>query len=1087
MSHRAGSTLPDIFSTEVRPEAAKHIPPMELDVDVEKWNGLKGNTGGARPVSRDKQLEIERQTTAMVGLGVIQPSKAGQYSQVLLVPKPGGKWRFCIDYVKLNECTRTKEAWPLPNIPAMLDRVGRAKPTYFAKMDLTSGYHQAPLSTFAAAFTAFIVWCGVFQWLRVPMGLKGAPAYFQRVMATVVLAGLMYTCCELYIDDLLIHDRTFEGYIDKLDRVFKQLRHHNITVNPTKCEFGLREVEFVGHVVNAKGLSMSESRKEAVFQIPEPKFAKDLKSFVGAAGYFQRFIPNYSTKIHPLNQLLHNYERNRRLEWNPEAKAAWDSIREDIRQCQTLHFYDEHSPVYLHTDASDYALGAYLFQLVDGIEQPIAFLSRSFTETEQRWTVTERECYAFVYAFQKFEYLLRDIHFTLRTDHKNLTYVNDSVSPKVRRWKILICQYDYDIEYIKGEHNIMADATSRLAPRLVSRHDDESLFAVREMVYREKNKPSRTIRWQPSKPRWLRPIGPAPAYTPAWEITKLLATLVEPEFKPWAPTNNGEPICSLVADKFVIPKDNSSVGHHGVSRTMMKIKEYIERYNASQSEDSNRITSWPSMREHVKVFIKGCPCCQLMSQIKIPIHTRGFTTASVAPLSRISIDTIGPLPNDGDGYQYIVVIVDNFTRWTELYAARTATAEAATESLLSFIKTFGQPQELVSDNGPQYVAKIVAQLVAILGVERVHLVPYSHEQNSIVERANKEVVRHLRALVFDDKTFRNWAKKLCIVQRIINTTVHDAIGVAPSQLLFGNAIRLDPAVIIDPDFLLKPKTNLVTSLNMTGRHVHRWADEMLTTQAHLMQKAAQLQHDKDQLHMAIRAKMAPEPTVFALGSYVKAAYEPTAMGSRAPDKLTMPYRGPYTVVGHSPGEYELRDPSLPHTFWVSEHLLQPYVVDPEHRDPVDIAIQQRKMSIIESIVEAKGFPPHTRSLQFLIKWRDEPAPQWYYWTPSFRHYPVVHDFLRAYAQTTQNRNWLRLIPKQHRRDQPAVEYNEEAEQRFLQDLRVVTPGHHLSQPEEVPTSGGDLAPMQTPPETPQSLPLTRVSTRIKKRVKFADE
>jgi hypothetical protein len=180
---------PEIFSTEVQPEPAI-IPPMELDVDVEKWRNLKCNSGGPRPVGRSKQEETQKQTSKMSELKVIITSMADRYSQVLLVPKPGGKWRFCIDYVKLNECTRTKEAWPLPNIPQMIDRIGRTQPKFFGKMDLTSGYHQAPLSPFAQLFTAFITWCGVFHWLRVPMGLKGAPSYFQRVIASVVLSRI---------------------------------------------------------------------------------------------------------------------------------------------------------------------------------------------------------------------------------------------------------------------------------------------------------------------------------------------------------------------------------------------------------------------------------------------------------------------------------------------------------------------------------------------------------------------------------------------------------------------------------------------------------------------------------------------------------------------------------------------------------------------------------------------------------------------------------------------------------------------------------------------------------------------------------
>ena len=178
-----------------------------------------------------------------------------------------------------------------------------------------------------------------------------------------------------------------------------------------------------------------------------------------SGNYFKRHIPDFCRKIAPLNMMVQNYDRNRKLEWTEEAEASWNSIREAIRQCQTLHFVRPDCPIFLHTDASDYGIGGYLFQIVDGdVEVPVAFMSKSLMEAVSRWSVTEKECYAFVYMFKKYEYLLRDTYFILRTDHRNLTYVNESASPKVRRWKLLISEFDFGIEFIKGEDNIVADA-----------------------------------------------------------------------------------------------------------------------------------------------------------------------------------------------------------------------------------------------------------------------------------------------------------------------------------------------------------------------------------------------------------------------------------------------------------------------------------------------------------------------------------------------------------------------------------------------------------------------------------------------------
>ena len=184
------------FSSALQPEPMKVDEPMEIKVDMDKWDALKANKAPPRVMSMQKNDEIRRQLDKMLEQGVIRKSKADKYSQVLLTPKPNGKWRFCVDYVNLNTCTE-REGWPIPNIQQMLRRIGSTDPNYFAVMDLTSGYHQAPVHPASIWLTAFITIYGLFEWLRVPMGLKGAPSYFQKVMATVVLIGLLHVLCEL--------------------------------------------------------------------------------------------------------------------------------------------------------------------------------------------------------------------------------------------------------------------------------------------------------------------------------------------------------------------------------------------------------------------------------------------------------------------------------------------------------------------------------------------------------------------------------------------------------------------------------------------------------------------------------------------------------------------------------------------------------------------------------------------------------------------------------------------------------------------------------------------------------------------------
>ena len=301
-----------VFSEELRPEPAK-LNPMNIGIDRSKWETNK-NSSPPRPQSRAKHEEIVRQVEKMLAAKVIQPSQAPWFSQVHLVPKPLDKWRFTIDYRKLNECSESK-GWPIPNVYRMLQRLGNRKAKFYAVMDLTSGYYQAPLSKSSQAATAFITDIGTFEWLRVPMGLKGAPSFFQSEMAQTVLGGLTHHILELYLDDIIVYGTSEDEYVDNLRQVFDRLTKHNVTLNPAKCRFGMEEVEYVGHTINSEGMSFSEEKRGQVLEFPLPTTHRGMKQFLGLANYFRDHVENHSVITQPLQAMLANYSKNKVLQW----------------------------------------------------------------------------------------------------------------------------------------------------------------------------------------------------------------------------------------------------------------------------------------------------------------------------------------------------------------------------------------------------------------------------------------------------------------------------------------------------------------------------------------------------------------------------------------------------------------------------------------------------------------------------------------------------------------------------------------------------------------------------------------------------
>jgi hypothetical protein len=906
----------DIFRTDV---SAKHadVPAMDIKVDRQKWNSLKGVMGvSPRTQSNEKNIEIQRQVNKMLTAGVIKRSEANRYCQVLLVPKPDGKKRFCIDYTPLNSCCEG-EGWNLPNIGQTLQRIGTHRPKIFAVMDFTSGYHQAPLSASSQVFSAFITWMGVYQWTRVPMGLKGAAGYFQRVMATVVLLGLLYYICELYIDDVVVHAQDAPSFLSRLRQVFERFRKHNVSLNPDKCRFGLRSVEYVGHTIDETGLSFSTEKLDEVLQIEPPEHGKELRSFLGLASYFRDHIENLATIAKPLQDMLIDYDKKRKLIWTPQSTKAFLAVKEAIRRCPKLFFMDDNAPVYLHTDASDYGISGYLFQIIDGTEVPIAFMSKTLSAEEVRWSVIEKECYAIVVAFRKFEYLIRDKHFTLRTDHKNLTYVNDPPSPKVRRWKITLQEYDFSIEHIPGKDNIAADAFSRLLPI------------------------------------------------------------------------SAEVLCILKGNK--IPQDkykllssvhNTVVGHHGVERMITKLR-------------TQRL-EWKEMREQARTFIDNCPCCQKMSNIRVSIKTHPFKLATTRPMEVIHMDTLSMGITNDDNDAYLLVLIDSCSRWVEMYPIPDLTAEIAARKVFEYFGRYGRPGLIQSDNGPQFINKLHEELYLLTGVSKTETTPYSHQENGIVERANKEILRHVRSILFDKGIHKEWHIAIPLVQRILNSTKSSITGCTPAELVLSNSANLERGIYMNQ----VPSSLAIESLS-------EWHNTRLALQQRVLASANKylLEMEEEKLTKASGTK-----TEYAVNSYVLLRMPDEDIIKGNVGKLKLPLKGPMLVISRNGDKYTVQDITTGKDYRVHISRLTPFYFDPIRDDPHEIARKDNDEEEVEKIVDHTDVQQKSK-MDFKVRWKgyNESHDLWLPWK-QLRDNPKLHKYLFDNGMES----W---IPKEHRKQE----------------------------------------------------------------------
>lgn len=401
---------------------------------------------------------VKKEVKDMLKLGVIEPSTSAFCSPICLVPKDDGKKvRFCIDFRKLNEQT-VDDAEPIPDTEQLFVSLKDAR--YFSKLDLAKGYWQIPLNEESKQYSSFTTEFGLFQFTRMPFGLKTAPQTFQRMMRK--LFGDRDDVV-FFFDDVTIFHNSFVEHIDALAEIFALLKQHNLTVRPTKVELGCGSVSFLGHIIGAGLLKPLPRTVSKILNIDIPKNKKQVKSLLGLVSYYSKFVPHLSTIVAPLSDLTIKGKPDR-VQWDSNCQNALELIKEILSSDPVLAMPDFSKTFILQTDASAYGIGGALLQKHGEFLHPICFVSRKLLPREQRYSIIERECLGIVWSVSKLGRYLYGRKFLLQTDHRPLKYLQSSRSANGRlaRWTLALCEYSFEVQYIKGSENLFADLLSRL-------------------------------------------------------------------------------------------------------------------------------------------------------------------------------------------------------------------------------------------------------------------------------------------------------------------------------------------------------------------------------------------------------------------------------------------------------------------------------------------------------------------------------------------------------------------------------------------------------------------------------------------------
>lgn len=447
-----------VFQDQVGPSPAD-VPALFITV-MEAAANMHTKCRAPRPQPAQHLKELRNQLTQLEELGIIKKCSTPFFSQVVLVVKKDGSLRFCVDYRRLNVIT-IPEHWPLPDVKSLLR--GLAGKKYFAVIDLTAGYHQCPMDEESAKLTAFITPDGIYYFTRVPFGLRNAPAYFQRMIATV-LEGLIGDICHAYIDDIIIAAEDEATLLVNIKKVLQRLQDKGLRVKISKCQFGLRKVDYLGFVVDGNSIEIDPKKLQALQTMRKPLTISELRGFIGFVNYFRDHVPNLASALAPLTRLTGNpKEKKKPVEWTDELEDAYQAVKDlSLAAYKLMHLKDE-GELILQTDASDFGLGGALLQRVGDQLFPIIFVSKTFTAAQSRWTTTDKEMFAVVYSIRKLHHFLANRRFVVRSDHRSLSFdTKPSASAKVERWKLSLQEYDFQVEHISGAENVLADTLSRL-------------------------------------------------------------------------------------------------------------------------------------------------------------------------------------------------------------------------------------------------------------------------------------------------------------------------------------------------------------------------------------------------------------------------------------------------------------------------------------------------------------------------------------------------------------------------------------------------------------------------------------------------
>ncbi|KAI3819628.1 hypothetical protein L1987_13469 [Smallanthus sonchifolius] len=915
---------------EVFPEDLPGLPPprqVEFRIDL---------VPGSAPIARSpyrlapsEMQELSNQLQELLDKGFIRPSFSPWGAPVLFVKKKDGTFRMCIDYRELNKLT-IKNRYPLPRIDNLFDQLQGS--SFYSKIDLRSGYHQLRIQEEDVPKTAFRTRYGHYEFLVMPSGLTNAPAVFMDLMNRVCKPYLDKFVI-VFIDDILIYSQTKEDHEHHLKLILELLRNEKLYAKFSKCEFWIREVHFLGHVINKKVIHVDPSKIEAIKNWEAPKTPTEVRQFLGLAGYYRRFIENFSKIALPLTTLT---QKEKKYDWSDKQESAFQLLKQKLCSAPILSLPEGIKNFVVYCDASHQGLGCVLMQR----DKVIAYASRQLKVHEKNYTTHDLELGAVVFALKIWRHYLYGTRCTILTDHKSLQHIFDQkeLNMRQRRWVELLNDYDCDIKYHPGKANVVADALSR-----------------KERV--------KTLR--------VRALGLTIHTNLTTQIRMAQHEAIKEE------NIQNEALRGMI--KQLEPKSDDTlyfmnriwVTRFGNLRELVMDEAHKSRYSIHPGsykmyKDLKELYWWPNMKGDIATYVSKCLTC---SKVKAE-HQKpsGLLQQPAIPQwkwEQISMDFITKLPKTSSGYDTIWVIVDRLTKSAHFLPIKETdkTEKLAKLYIKEIVARHGVPISIISDRDSRFVSRIWKSLQEAMGTRLDMSTAYHPQTDGQSERTIQTLEDMLRACVMDFGG--NWDTHLPLAEFSYNNSYHTSIKAAPFEALYGRKCR-SPLCWAE-----------VGEKHLTGPEiVQETTDKIFKIKDRL--KAAR---DRQKSYADNRRK----PLEFQIGDRVMLKVSPwkgvARFGNRG--KLNPRYVGPFEILARvGPVAYKLKLPqelnNVQDTFHVSN--LKKCLSDETLIIPPDEIHIDDKLHFIEQPIEISDWKVQklrrSRIKLVKVRWNSKRGPEY---------------------------------------------------------------------------------------------------------------